>query len=317
LNAIQTESAGEGIHVGIVDTVGEPPKRIRSQMEVIKVHNDYLDCDDSDPRGHGTSVIGSIADIMGNVSLSTFQAIGPSGDGHPSDVTQAVIDAGSAGVDILNLSLGIPHECRGLCSLSREAEIVANVDDVCIIAATGNNDDSPGREGVNCPALSDATVGVAGCVTLCDHEIVYTDDSGQWWLEDDGEPLGPFCGGVDCCEGSPCSQYQNEVLWPGNVSFHNAAPNVVAPVTELRGTTLDDIQARAGTSFAAPLVTALLGGILGDLKLRGVRPSSDTIRNGVKYGSTELNGDSYNKFDMKETWDWFCDEHSISTDIPQ
>lgn len=222
---------------------------------------------------------------------------------NPSDVIDAVTDAGDEGVDILNLSLGLPHECGGLCSLSREIELVADVDDVTIFAATGN-DDSGKRVGVHCPAMLDAVIGVGGYAPYCRHKPTTDGEASQWWLQDDEEEkvVGPFCGQTGCAGNSECEDYREETLWGGNVSFHNTAPDILAPVFDL---IVEDshVQIQSGTSFATPISAGLLASLLSDLRFKGKYPSNEAIRSAVYTSATEIDSGGYGKFNVNGTWD--------------
>lgn len=311
---MRTTTQGKGIHVGIIDSLGAPPEEIRSHYDIIGVHDDYIDTDSRDTVGHGTTVTDLITNTAPEASFSTFQVIGNAeGEsepgGHRSNLIQAIQDAAEKGVDVLNLSLGVVHECGGRCAVSREAKLAADHDDVCVIAATGNQDDSVGRTGVHCPALSDSVIGVGGYYPICGNEIVRDESSEQWWLENE-EIVGPFCGHRGCCSESSCEENRKDVLWERNISFHNTAPDVLAPVLEVHGNSLEEITVQAGTSFGTPLVVGLIAGILGDLAQSGTVPSIGKIRQAVRYSSTEIDEGGYNKFDAEETREWLTEECS-------
>lgn len=229
--------------------------------------------------------------------------------GRRRDFIQAVVDAGAAGVDILNLSVGISRNCSGTCSLCREIELTVSEDDVCVIAATGNKNSPSAKNGVVCPAPLDSVLGVGGYLPQCGNELIRTDDSQQWWIEN-GSLYGPYCGQRGCGPDSTCEEYRNEIEWPGNVSFHNAAPDVLAPVLEIHGSAVDDINYQSGTSFATPLVSGLLAAILGELTDDDIEPSVEDIRKAVRYNSTEMENGDYYKFDMERTYDHLSHECS-------
>ncbi|WP_373188756.1 S8 family serine peptidase [Halolamina sp.] len=127
-------------------------------------------------------------------TFSTFQ-IGKKQEGESKPggnrgaVISAINDAADSGVDLLNMSIGIPHECKGRCSLSRETRYVSREDEVCPVVAAGNREPA-GRLGIHCPAMCDEVLSVAGYLPYCEHEPVRTEDSGQWWLvPEDGKKL--------------------------------------------------------------------------------------------------------------------------------
>lgn len=293
--------------MGIIDSLGEPNENFRSAYVFEGIHDDYISSENGDPVGHGTTVLDIIGPLVQNSTFSTFQVISKDEaeevtrfQGNRGNTAQAIADAADADVDVLNMSAGVAHECRGLCTISREAELAANVDGVCIVAATGNKmENQIERVGVHCPALSDPVIGVGGYLPKCTAEIYRGEESDQWWLEND-TIHGPFCGQVgDCCPGGNCEENRQEKIWGGNISFHNAAPDVLAPVLDVSGSSLSDIQIQAGTSFAAPLVSGLIAGILGDLYELGNEPSIEEIQNAVRHTGTPIDDGGYTKLNTE------------------
>ena len=311
LNARQSETVGRSLHIGVADTLGEPPEWLRSGVAFAGIYDDYVDTDQGDPIGHGTTVLKTVARNAPEAVYSTFQIAGEKdGDGEYAesgrrgDLVSAVSDAADAGVDLLNISAGISHECGGLCSLAREVELAVSVDDMCVVAATGNRDPStPSREGLNCPALTESTLGVAGFMPHCEAES-RTDDSSQWWLLDGNrEQTVPFCGYRECCGEQPCDTNRQEVCWDGNVSFHNAFPDVFAPPVAVDIDQSGELVAQLGTSFAAPLVTGLLAAIQSDMLKIDSNPTPSELRTAVRAGGVELDEEGYYKMDCQNTWD--------------
>lgn len=300
----------------MIDSLGEPHQPFKEAYDFEGFHDDYVDHDHDDPIGHGTDVLNIVTSLAPNSSFSTFQIMDvkegdddtddgtPEVGGNRGDLADAIADAGDLGIDVLNISAGIAHECKGLCAISREAELAAEVDGVCIVAATGNKEeDVIGRVGVHCPALSDSVIGVGGFLPLCAADIHRGDESEQWWLEND-TILGPFCGQRGCCPSSSCEESCEEILWQGNISFHNAAPDALAPVLDVSGTSLTDIRIQPGTSFAAPIISGLLADIIGDLIEVDERPPQDEIFNAVRYTGAENDIEGYAKFNYKAVWNY-------------
>ena len=236
-----------------------------------------------------------------NAHFSTFQAINKGEDenavygGNRGETVQAIADATEADVDVLNISAGIPHECGGRCILSREAKLAAEIDNVCIVAAIGNQDnETVEKEGVNCPALLDSVIGVGGYVPTCEADIDRGKQSSQWWLEN-GNIIGPFCGQTgDCCSDEICETNRKEEPWKANVSFHNAAPDVLAPVIDINGSSLSEMTFQVGTSFAAPIISALLARMLGELD---EIPSVDKIQKSIRLTGKQLDESDLIKMD--------------------
>lgn len=235
--------------------------------------------------------------------FSTFQAINEKKDknavcgGNRGETAQAIADAVEAGVDVVNISAGIPHECGGHCILGREAKLAAEIDNLCIVAAIGNQDnETVERQGVNCPALLDSVIGVGGYVPFCSADIDRSNQSNQWWLEN-GEFIGPLCGQMeDCCLNESCETNREEVPWKGNVSFHNTAPDVLAPVMDINGKSLSEVTFQTGTSFFAPIISALLTRILGELDKK---PSPEEIQKAIRLTGNQL--DQSDLIKMNET----------------
>lgn len=299
--------------MGVIDSLGRPSDSFKEAYHFEGIHDGYVSHDDDDPIGHGTDVLNIITSLVPESSFSTFQIMDvkeEAGDDEREfgatrgDLADAIADAAEQGTDILNLSVGITHECNGLCAVSREAELAAEVDDVCIVAATGNKEeDQIGRVGVHCPALSDSVIGVGGYLPLCNADIDRSDESEQWWVEND-TIHGPFCGQRGCCPSSSCEESRNEVLWPGNISFHNAAPDVLAPVLEVHGSSLTNVHIQAGTSFAAPIISGLLACTLGGLLALDKRPELEEIHNAVRYTGAQDDIDGYAKFNHEAVWNY-------------
>lgn len=296
-----TKAQGEGVHIGIVDSLGGIPDTFESILDFVEIHNEYVTGDALDPTGHGTTVTGLIADSAERASFSLFQTFGPENSGsNRGEAAQAIVDAGSAGVDVLNLSIGKMHECGGSCTLSRETELVVAEDDVCAVAATGNQDQTSERHGVACPALLDCVVGVGGYIPACTHDALRDDTSGQWWVENGDNMYGPYCGQQNCCPGEGCEMNRNEHLWKGNVSFHNTVPDTLAPVVEVHTTVDDEIVYQAGTSFAAPLVTGIIANVLSMLGEEANSLSVTEIREAVQFSGSEIDDSEFLKLDMHD-----------------
>lgn len=305
LNARESSQRGDGIHIGVGDSLGRVP--IASlDYDVDSVYDDYVPGDEPDPLGHGTRVFDIITSIAPQATFSNFQVLGQFEEdgevvdgGERSALISGIWDAADAGVDVLNLSLGEKHTCHGLCAVNREAELAVETEHMTIVAATGNKDGSDNRHGVSCPAMDDAVIGVGGYIPRCGQPIQRSDSSSQWWLEGD-EIVGPLCGQLGCCNDGDCNEYRNETEWEGNVFFHNAAPDILAPCIDIYGSNTESLSFQIGTSFAAPLVSGLLGRILSDLQIDGVEPTPDEVRNAIIATGNEIDIGDYRKFNATE-----------------
>lgn len=285
-----TDLTGSGVTVGIVDSLCGCDNRLDSRLDVSNCVCHYTATDERDPTGHGTAVLDSFTHVADGCTFQFFQALEDHGDGavettgsktrgRRSDILDAVADAAANGVDVLNLSLGIPHECRGYCSLAEEVSTAVDRTDVVVVAAAGNRADG-GTRGVHCPALSESVVSVAGYVSRCEYEPTAQQSSGQWWLRDDDGILGPFCGWRFCTRGpvEPCSEHRCETAWSGNVRFHNDFPDVAAPAVRVCDPGDGTVDAQAGTSFAAPIVAAAVCAFRGLWRDQNGSPTAAEIR---------------------------------------
>ncbi|WP_430503492.1 S8 family serine peptidase [Haloparvum sp. PAK95] len=302
-----SDKEGEGVHIGILDSVGNPPEELKSGIKFEEAHDGYLSIEADDLIGHGTDVLDLAAAMAPRATFSTFQVTptNPSESNQGSRrgaVISALNDVADTDIDLLNMSLGIPHECGGRCSLSRETRYLAKEDDVCPVVATGNRERAK-RLGVHCPAICDEVLSVAGYMPYCGHEIVRGEESGQWWLESkNGEtPTGIFCGQSGCCSGADCMTHRVEKPWGGNVSWHNSVPDVTAPPIHLKENGASEVSLQLGTSFSTPIVTGLLATALSDLPTSWNNLSAlEIVRTASESSSLLDEGDLY-KFDMGAT----------------
>lgn len=188
---------------------------------------------------------------------------------------------------------------------------MANEDNVCVVVAAGNRDRSSEREGVACPALPDSVISVGGYRPMCTKDIIRDGDSGQWWVDGD-VTYGPYCGQQGCYPGYSCDNNRQETEWGGNVSFHNDVPDIMAPVVEVHGPSLDKVTRQSGTSFGAPLVSGLTALMLGELADNEISPSSKVVRRAIRYNAAEIDDSDLCKLDMKATMDYLFDVYSQS-----
>ena len=226
-----------------------------------------------------------------------------SGVAKRSNVVDAIYDASEQGVDILNASLGVchseedGHDCGGLCRIGDEARLATKETGMTIVAAAGNNDHA---DAMTCPALSESVIGVGGYVANCTGEVDREGKSSQYWLNKE-ELVGPFCG-MQGYKNGACQKYCAEEPWEGNVSYHNAVPEVLAPV--IRVSIYDTISLEAGTSFAAPLVAGRIASMVSDLIIEEqMFPGPEEIRLGTRVTSVEIDDGLSTKFCESKLYD--------------
>jgi len=207
-------------------------------------------------------------------------------------------------VDILNLSVGIHHheepdgDCGGHCRVADETRLAIE-NGTSVVAASGNREREDSLA-VHCPALLDETIAVGGFVSHCRHELVESEDSGQYWAYAEDTLDGPFCGQRGCTPSEECDEHRYEKPWQGNVSFHNAVPDVLAPVHHPAGTESEPLL-QSGTSFGTPMVAGTLAAIFSDLADSGVEPSPRELHEAVSMGAADIDEGTLAKYDAGGT----------------
>lgn len=107
----------------------------------------YGDTDPSDVDGHGTHVSGTIVDVTGdlNVKILPVRCLDDDGYGETSQIAEAIVYAANQGADVINLSLGGPHESNAM----DDAVKYAISKGVLVCVAAGNEDEDTSN---SCPA---------------------------------------------------------------------------------------------------------------------------------------------------------------------
>lgn len=232
-------------------------------------------------------------------AVNLYRIVAEDGKTRRGNLVQAIADASEDDVDILNLSVGVYHheeehgDCGGHCRIADETRLAIE-DGLTVVAATGNREKGDSLA-VHCPALVDETIGVGGFVARCRHEMVEEEESGQYWVRDDSL-TGPFCGQRGCTPDESCETHRYEYPWRGNVSFHNAVPDVLAPVHHPAGTP-ESPTLQSGTSFGTPIVSALLAAMCSDC---GRNPEPEPVKEAIRMGASEIDEGMIPKYDAEE-----------------
>ena len=266
----------------------------------------YVADDSPDTTGHGEDVLELLGYFAPAATFDLYRVVAENRDAKRGNLVQAIADASSRGVDILNLSVGIYHheepdgDCGGHCRVADEVRLAIE-SGTTAVAATGNREKEDSLA-VHCPAVLDDAISVGGFVSHCRNDLIESEGSGQYWVFDDETLIGPYCGQRGCGPNEECEGYRYEKPWQGNVSFHNAVPDVLAPVHHPVGTETDPTL-QSGTSFGTPVVAGSLAAIVSELAKSDIVPSPVELRQAVSMGATEIDEGILQKFDARETWE--------------
>ncbi len=187
--------------IAVVDSGVFPHSLIKKKL--LSSGYDYVDGDDdssNDLFGHGTNVAGIIADCTADepVYIYPIRVLGSTGSGKMSNVVNAVREAKSRGVNIINLSL----ESTVMSEALDDAILEAVSAGIIVVVAAGNS--SCNTSGV-CPAhLTNAGVIVVGAAE--GNEGVY--NRASYSNYGSSVDVYAFGTGIDCC--SISGGYSNE-----------------------------------------------------------------------------------------------------------
>lgn len=266
----------------------------------------YVADESPDTTGHGEDVLELLGYFAPAATFDLYRVVAENRYAKRGNLVQAIADASSRGVDLLNLSVGIHHheepdgDCGGHCRVADEAHLAIE-SGTMVVAAAGNREKEDSLA-VHCPAVLDDAISVGGFVSHCRNDLIESDDSGQYWVFDDETLLGPYCGQHGCGPDDECEDHRYEKPWQGNVSFHNTVPDVLAPVHHPAGTEIDPTL-QSGTSFGTPIVSGSLATIVSDLAESENYPSPLELRGAVSMGANDIDEGVLQKFDAGATWE--------------
>lgn len=236
----------------------------------------------------------------------------------PADVIDALGHAAQE-CDIVNLSIGQPDpSCSIEFSLCKTARRVVESGTI-VVAAAGNKNKKSTK--IRCPAKVEPVISVGASVVECQgdpdfegewehprgsYSIKKNTDDEEYWdnFPVDDFPYGPFCGQRGCTPSAICMENNYEKGWRGNVED---APTILAPhhnpslVVDQNEESQPML--RQGSSFAAPVVTGCLAGILGDLYQQGIHPEPAEVKDNVWSMGDEINGSDTLRFNARWTYD--------------
>lgn len=170
-----------------------------------------------------------------------------------------------------------------------------------VVAAAGNHEEK--NPSVFCPAIEDDTIAVGGVVARC----MASDSgctSGAYRLG--GTPYEPeeyaYCGQQGCTDDSAyCIDNLHEQPWQGNPNPVDGKPDTLAPhhsITVSKST--GQIESKAGSSFAAPIVTAVVAYAFSELRRLGENlPNGYQLRQAIKDSNRPVRDPDTGKIDAQ------------------
>lgn len=283
---------GAGIHIGIIDSIKEPPVGMFPGIE-IENRRTVFDGGLEDSNLHGERVLAYACLPAPNATYSLYQAAKDEAIGtfkYALAVDQAIKDD----VDILNVSYGhLNRGCAGDCPLCAATEKALDAGITVIVAAGNRTGPQPG---VRCPAIKEDAIAVAGVVTRCTNDSS-TIPRGAYTLPNPDEnwasPTEWHCGKRGCKGGvdGTCIN-DRDVSWQGNPTPSGNKPDILAPVhiiVESNGEPITD----SGTSYAAPLVTGGLAVAFSTAEMEGGSiPEPYQARQAVRKSGLNINSEA-------------------------
>jgi len=145
---------GDGVWIGVIDSGIDVSDPLVSGSVVLE--RDFTEEGMYDPIGHGTIMARILKVVAPNISFVNAKVVDRTGEADEVDIMRAIEWCTNSGVDVMNLSLGIPRKCNGSCPLCELVNIAS--ERAIIVAAAGNN--GPEKDSVSCPANSKSCIGV-------------------------------------------------------------------------------------------------------------------------------------------------------------
>ena len=145
---------GDGVWIGVIDSGIDMTDPLVSGSVVLE--RDFTEEGSYDPIGHGTTIARILKTVAPNISLINAKVIDRTGEADEINIMRAIEWCANSGVEVMNLSLGIPRKCDGACPL---CELVDAASKKTIIAAAVGND-GPEEDNISCPANSISCIGV-------------------------------------------------------------------------------------------------------------------------------------------------------------
>lgn len=224
--------------IALIDSVYKPPDGFKNFNDAGRTFTFEGDESDNWTRVHGCDVLSILTDIASDPLYNFYRILDEYGEYKDRNLVKAIVYAADHGADVVNLSVGSDHmsneekDCDthgAQCAVDEAAEY-ASEKGVVLVSAAGNSGDESKVGNVCCPALSEHSIAVGGCVVRCTAEETRP-PGGIWADQGDGAGLsGTFCGMKGCSSTQNCQSNQLIETWEGNPPFLSGTPDTLAPV---------------------------------------------------------------------------------------
>lgn len=283
----------------MLDSVFKPPSDddIEYNRTVDRVEPE----DGEDAGFHGTFVSEIIYNYSEHVRFNFFRVMRSNDDltVRQRDLQWGIHLAEKHDMDVINMSLGNDHtddgkhECLDGSNPCKVREMVENhlSDDVVVITSAGNKGND---EHVTCPGRSSRVITVGGMEIRCTADI---NPSGlgpsfeprppyACWVNSGDKTTNILCSGEDCSPFHDCDECRQVCESEINLETVEEKPDILAPSIYFRQLNIspeeDYLPTLEGTSYAAPVVTALVAEIVSALKYKECSIHPRQIRDGIK-----------------------------------
>jgi hypothetical protein len=223
---------------------------------------------------------------------------------------RAVDEAIEHDIDVLNISAGRfrPNCTLGNCAYCSEVNRAVD-HGISVVASAGNQENNA----VHCPSNTEPAISVGGMEVECTFNPprIPGTRSGKpplaYWAHlfdgtdyPDGAATGSYCSTRGCWRKTGnCERHKLRTSWDHNPIFSGGKPDVLAPVHYAGEQEGGRPFVWAASSFAAPLVSGCVAGVLSGLDSE---PSTFRVHQAIKEGAESLGEIRVGGFDAAGTY---------------
>lgn len=311
-NIPQEGAAGNGIHIGIVDSACRLPNSLTNGYNVNQNQlYSFIDNNVDESVGHCRHVFNRMSAFAPNAEYTLYQAVNSDGNMPLEAYSDAITAAISDRVDLINLSAGDPWPAP----IDKNPNIIETKrlidENIPVVAAAGNyypnEQDNPPP--VHCPSALEPVISVGGLITKCPYSLgdePAEEREGPYFINGDcTEFPDAYCGEQGCVGGESCITNQEEKAWGRNPLATGGKPDVLAPMHTIESHN-EECCLGGGTSFAAPLVTGSLASIFSEIResSKDIPPPHD-VRKAARSGSVRISDSQIGKYNAMGTRGYF------------